>query len=222
MTGSSDGLEVEMKNQNETLEAEAQFVAAIATNEVPGISGADKALANRLFVIPFDITPSTIIKGQDNAIIASAKTAILKWLVDGYVEYRRLGYIPVTTEMEESKRHFVSELDEVAAFAENHVKEATSPQLYISRKAMYDKFQQWWIEDNQQMNKIPSMTKFTRRLRALGYKTRDAKFRVNGELNYWWIGYKFEKKRSNVISMPTFVPDGSGTDDESGTDKNLS
>ena len=220
LTGATDGLQVEMKNQNETLEKEAQFVAALATNEVPGISGADKALENRLMVIPFNVTPSKIKRGQDNAIIASAKTAILAWLVEGFIEYRRQDGLITTKQMEETKKQFVSELDEIANFTHECVAEATSPQQYISRSAMYDRFKIWWMENNFQERDRPSQPKFTRRMNALGFKTRGTRFRVNGEPNHWWIGVKFEKKESNVISMTKLVSVISETDNESETPKN--
>jgi hypothetical protein len=136
------------------------------------------------------------------------------------MEYRRLGYLPTTTEMQQSKKEFIAELDEVAMFASECVASQTSPQGYVSRKDMYDKFKMWWTESNEQYSQIPSMNKFTRRMKALGYKASSKTHRINGGVDRVWIGVKLAKKQSNVISMPTFVTDQSVTDGESVTPKN--
>jgi P4 family phage/plasmid primase-like protien len=205
LTGDSDKISTQIKFSNAIKTGHMQCTMLLATNEVPGIRGADKALENRLHVIPFTMTPSRLQKGMSMVLLATCKTAILHWLVEGYNEYRRLGNLPATAEMKDAKKEFISELDEVATFVSENLAFQTAPEGYISRKAMYEKFNMWWIENNEQHSKIPSMPKFTRRLKALGYKTRNTRFRVNGEMSHWWTGVRFEKIRSNVISMPTFV-----------------
>jgi P4 family phage/plasmid primase-like protien len=220
LTGDSDKISTQIKFSNAIKTGHIQCTMLLGTNEVPGISGADKALENRLHVIPFNVTPSKIRKGMSMVILTTCKSAILNWLVEGYMEYRRLGYLPTTTEMQQSKKEFIAELDEVAMFASECVASQTSPQGYVSRKDMYDKFKMWWTESNEQYSQIPSLNKFTRRMKALGYKASSKTHRVNGVVDRVWIGVKLAKKQSNVISMPTFVTDQSVTKPESVTPKN--
>ena len=220
LTGDSDKITAQIKFSNAVKTGHIQCTMLLATNEVPGIRGADKALENRLHVIPFTMTPSRLQKGMSMVLLSTCKTAILNWLIEGYVEYRRLGTLPATAEMKEAKKEFVAELDEVATFASEMIVPQTAPEEYISRKAMYEKFNMWWIAENEQQSKIPSMSKFTRRMKALGYKTRSTRFRVNGEMAHWWTGVRFEKIRSNVISMPTFVSDDVRQETKSETPEN--
>lgn len=208
LTGDSDTVQAELKGSNETVEKVPDFVPILATNEVPGIKGADKALDNRLHVIPFEITPNTISVGASNIVIKTCKVAVLNWLIEGYIEYRQLGYLPLTQQMKDAKKKFVSELDEIATFADECVADQTSPQGYVSRKDMFDKFSIWWIENDFRGHEKPSKPKFTRRMKALGYQSRDTRYRVNGHLDHWWTGIKLMKSSPNVISINKNVEGG--------------
>lgn len=72
-----------------------KFTMILATNEVPEISDADKAVRERLYVIPFDVRPKHINKEFKQIIENVCGSAILKWLIEGFMEYRRIGEIPV-------------------------------------------------------------------------------------------------------------------------------
>lgn len=221
ITGGTDKIQAEVKGSNVTVEGIPQFVPILATNEVPTISGADKALQNRLYVIPFNTTPKKLKEEFGNLIRTVCGPAVLKWLIDGYVEYRRLGGIPVSAAIKKETEDFVAELDEVATFAnealvrhseiEKRVHWEDFPDWCVTRKAMYAHFQRWWMENNYQSNKIPNMNLLTRRLKALGYPTSDTK-KIGGETARWWFGVKMVSPKSNVLSMPTMSSLISGTD----------
>jgi P4 family phage/plasmid primase-like protien len=222
ITGGTDKIQAELKGSNITVEGIPQFVPILATNEVPTISGADKALQNRLYVIPFNVTPNKIRKEFSNVIKNVCGTAILGWLINGYVEYRRLGEIPVSVAVREETASFVAELDEVATFASEALKRHSNidknvrwedvTDWCVTRVAMYTHFQRWWNENNYQSNKIPNMHMLTRRLKALGYPGSPDSKRINGEVARWWYGVKIVSPRSNVLPMPTMSSFQSGTD----------
>lgn len=215
ITGGTDKIQAELKGSNATVEGIPQFVPILATNEVPTISGADKALQNRLYVIPFNVTPKKIRKEFSNIVKNVCGPAILQWLIEGYVEYRRLGEIPVSVRVRRETEEFVAELDEVATFAnealirhsdiEKRVQWEDFPDWCVGRSAMYAHFQRWWNENNYQANKIPSAHALTKRLRALGYPGTQgvSTKKINGEANRWWFGVKMVSQRINVLSMPT-------------------
>jgi P4 family phage/plasmid primase-like protien len=212
-----DKVQAELKGKNELVESYAKFVPIIASNIVPKIIDADKAFENRLHVFPFDVTVNdkNLDSSKKRVLEESCQPAVLNWLIEGYKQYRNIGYLPVTAAMKQAKKTFVADLDEVSAFRNEYIYE--HPQGYVSRKAMYEKFKMWWMEQNEQYNKIPSMNKFTRMMKAQGVETRDAKFRVNGELAYWWVGVRLSKSDSKVVKLP--VPEKVGQTDESGTPK---
>ena len=220
LTGGSDKISAELKGSNVTVDGIPQFVPILATNEVPTIAGADKALQNRLYVIPFDILPSRIDKAASKVIETICGPAVLNWLIEGYKQYRRIGELPFTTEIKQGTDLFVSELDEVATFASECITKQTSPQGYITRKAMYERFERWWLENKFKSYDQPSMPKFTRRLRALGFDSPENRMRVNGELSHFWVGVKLVKPQREVISLPKVSQKLSGTNPESETDKN--
>ena len=219
-TGGVDMVTCQVKYSNATVRKIPQWIPVLATNETPTILGADKAIRYRLYVIPFDTRPDHLKKESSNQIKNICGPAVLNWLIEGFIEYRRLGKLPEIKAVKDETDEFVSELDEFGAFLRECVVSQTNPQGYVSRKAMYDRFDRWWLENHYQQRDKPSMTKFTQRLRALGIETPRSKMRINGEVSHYWTGVKLLDSRSNVVQMPNLsdakvVQTGtSGTDDE--------
>lgn len=201
LTGGSDKIQAELKGSNATKEGIPQFVPILATNSVPEISGADKALQNRLYVIPFNVVPNRIEKTASNVLMAIGGTAVLNWLIEGYIEYRQIGGLPRNKEINDQTKEFMSELDPIAAFAHECLA-VSDHDGKISRRSMYDRFKRWWIENEYQSNKKPEMPTFTRRLKSLGFATPNNKTRIDGQLTHAWVNVKFQKKESNIINMP--------------------
>ena len=193
-----DVVQAELKGSNVTIEGHVKFVPVIATNVVPKIDAVDKALEQRLHVFPFDVTVKDIDTSKKRILENACKSAVLNWLVEGYREYRRLGFLPVTESMRGAMNRFMAESNDISAFIDECIERV--PGQYISKAEMYQRFKNWWIQENQGQD-YQSLTrnKFGRELRSLGIQTEDKDFRVNGIKDYWWIGVKF--KKSNVISM---------------------
>lgn len=202
LTGGTDEIRAEIKNSNAKIVGIPQFVPILATNEVPKISGPDKALQNRLRIIPFNVVPDRIDKRAANVVTTVCATACLNWLIEGFIEYRRVGKLATSEAIEKETKSFFKDMDPISMFLDECTSEATNPLRHVSKKALHERYERWWMENGFRMNDKMSMPAFSRRVKALGGKTKEAKFRVNGELNHWWIGIKLTSNAPNVIQMP--------------------
>lgn len=209
ITGGTDKISSEVKYSMATVEGYVGFNLILASNGVPQISGSDKALKNRLRTIPFNVVPERLDASAGDVILAVCKTAVLDWLIEGYEEYRRLGDLPTHPLIEEATDEFIAELDEVATFAQEclarhtHMDKADvqwqdKPEWCIQSTKLYERFERWWIENKFPMHEKPSIVKFTRRMKAHGYKCSQVRFeKVNAK---FYVGVKFKKTTSTVIT----------------------
>lgn len=212
LTGGTDRVTQEIKFSNAKVSGTPQFVPILATNEVPTIAGADKALANRLYVIPFNVVPTTIRKEFANIVQSICGPAVLNWLIEGYKQYRRIGGLPQSKAVTDETAEFVSELDEVANFVYTALTTHSNigrPMVWedesdwcVRRADMYDHFKGWWEKNNFNEHRIPSAIAFTKRLRALGIPGTDGNKTkmIKGQATRWWYGVKLVK--GNVRPMP--------------------
>lgn len=210
ITGGNDVITQEIKFSNAKVSGIPQFVAILPTNETPAIEGNDEALKNRLLVIPFNVTPSKIDKQASTIVRNTCATAVLSWLVEGYMEYRRLGFLPRVAAMEEATEDFTAELDEVATFARD-VLQAHSDRKKIHYLNMpedwcvqsgniYARFEQWWRDNKMPEREKPSIIKFTRRMKALGFQCVQRRF--GDQTNKYWVGVRIKTRIDrDVIPM---------------------
>ena len=211
ITGGTDEITVPIKYSNAVKTGVPQFELILASNGVPQVSGSDKALQNRLRTIPFDhvIDPRHKDENLSDAVKVTCKVAVLNWLVEGYCEYRRLGFLPTHPLIEQANREYMSEMDEVSTFAYDMLKEHSNrerpgvrwqdePSWCIQSGKMYEEFEAWWIANRLPMHEKPGIIKFTLRLKALGYKCVQLRLSNVGSKKYW-VGLNLEKRSSNVI-----------------------
>lgn len=217
LSGNSDRMTTPIKNSNAIFSAIPQFVPILPTNAVPTITGADRALQDRLFVIPFNVRPTEINRNATNILIEMAGQACFWWLIEGYNKYCALGELPVSQEVQQETKDFISNLDEVATFASECVRQHSRiddpsvewkkyPDWCVTRSAMYEEFRRWWDTNNLNMTKIPSAIKLTNRLRELGLPGTPGKqtVKVGGESNRWWFGVKVSPNAGTVSRLPGF------------------
>jgi P4 family phage/plasmid primase-like protien len=210
ITGGNDVITQEVKFSNAVVSGVPQFVAILPTNETPAIEGNDEALKNRLLVIPFDVTPAKIDKQASTIVRNTCATAVLHWLVEGYMEYRRLGFLPRVTAMEEATEEFTAELDEVATFArdvlQSHsdrkkIHHLNMPEEWCVQSGnLYARFEQWWRDNKMPEHQKPSIIRFVRRMKALGFQCVQRKIvDTNGK---FWVGVKIKSRIDrDVIPM---------------------
>lgn len=210
ITGGNDVITQEVKFSNAVVSGVPQFVAILPTNETPAIEGNDEALKNRLLVIPFNVTPAKIDKQAATIVRQMCPTAVLHWLVEGYMEYRRLGFLPRVTAMEEATEEFTAELDEVATFAKEVLQSHSDrkrihylnmpDEWCVQSGNLYARFEQWWRDNKMPEYGKPSIIKFSRRMKALGYECVQRRIAdINGK---FWIGVKIKSRIDrDVIPM---------------------
>lgn len=210
ITGGNDVITQEVKFSNAVVSGVPQFVAILPTNETPSIEGNDEALKNRLLVIPFNVTPSKIDKYASTIVRNTCATAVLHWLVEGYMEYRRLGFLPRVAAMEEATEEFTAELDEVATFARDVLQSHSDrkkdhylnmPEDWCVQSGnMYARFEQWWRDNKMPDREKPSIIKFARRMKALGYQCVNKRF--GSEVQKYWVGVRIKTRVDrDVIPM---------------------
>lgn len=214
ITGNVDKIPFSIKYSNASVSAVPQFVVVMATNEAPKISGNDEALRDRLITIPFTTRPDVIDKSAGRVVEEVCAMAALKWLVDGYVKYRRLGRLPRLDAIERATDEFFADLDDVSTFTREVLK---SHSLRKSKEVQWQQYKEWvihvgdlynrytaWCHSNKILQKDQlSQPKFTRRIAALGYEKKKMKF--NGEIGMYWMGVKIKSfKDQNVTQIGKF------------------
>lgn len=210
ITGGTDKVTQEIKFSNAKISGVPQFVPILATNEVPKISGADRALQNRLLVIPFDVSPDRIDKRAANVVTSVCTTACLRWLVEGFIEYRRVDGIPKTQEMEIATEDFMADLDDIAFFKHEWMQlsdslgNQLSPEWCVTRNAMYSHYERFCVESNIPSYKRLSPHLLKKRLFALGLSGTEGKKTktIGGESNRWWYGVKLVSPKHTASVTP--------------------
>jgi phage/plasmid-associated DNA primase len=232
LSGNSDKMTTSIKNSNAIFSAIPQFVPILPTNAVPTITGADRALQDRLFVIPFNVKPAEIKRSATDVLIAMAGQAALWWLIEGFNKYCVLGELPVSEEVRQETKDFVANLDEIATFASECIKQHSQiddpgiewkkyPKWCVTRAKVYDEFRKWWDANNLNISKIPSAIKLTNRLRELGIPGTPGKqvVRIGTESTRWWFGVKVTQHGGTVSRLPGFKVIQAQSDTQSDTEE---
>jgi P4 family phage/plasmid primase-like protien len=222
LTG-GDTQTIPIKHSNATKEGEVQFVVVIATNLSPDIYPIDKALENRLLVLPFETVPQHIDRSLSNVVVEVCGTAVLWWLIEGYRQYRTIGQLPTSKLIEDKTKEMMSELDDVSMFLQEaiikhdkfskNIDWKKEPEWCIKRERLYTHYEGWC-----EINKIPESQKLTpnmltRRLKALGVlDSGPVATSINGVGGRFWYGLKFKKLRrgGNVFPIRTQTEDDDG------------
>lgn len=110
------------------------FLALIATNSPPSVKGTDKALLNRLCVVPF--TNEEVDKTDSGTAMresASARAAFLAWAVEGYASYCRVGLARDTWPLDVllAVSEYKTALSDVSAFIADCCEEGPEYSVYV-------------------------------------------------------------------------------------------
>lgn len=143
------------------------FLAFIATNSPPSVKGADKALGNRLCVVPFNQEQED--KNNSGTAMresASARAAFLAWAVEGYASYCDVGLARDTWPIDIllAVAEYKTALSDVSAFIAECCEEGPEYSVYVS-----DLSAAWraWCDVNDV--KEISATAFGREMNGLGH-----------------------------------------------------
>ena len=208
ISGGTDKVGTDIKFSMEKMIAVPQFVVILSTNGFPKIPGADKALLNRMYVIPFTVVPEIILKSQAREVQNVCAEAVLHFLIDGYIMYMELGYLPISPKIKAANRELAANLTDIGAFLSDCVDEhkhmengkdwKLKPDWCVKPASLYTAFERWWNQENNQPNQIPSKKYFSTKVRELGYKKE--KITLDGKQEWYWVGVKIKPfAESNVI-----------------------
>lgn len=211
ITGGSDVIQAELKGSNVTVERIPQFVPVVATNSVPQIDGADAALRNRLYVIPFNIQVSDHQNDKEAAHILKAVglEAVLNWLIEGYLIYRRERGLPKDAKVQKESDAFAAELDTVSTFVDQCMKRhpteygnhkymwtgGEGARWIISVNTMFDSYVRWCEAMRVDQRDRLDQNRFGRRLKDLGVPQKP--MRVNDKTPKMWFGVRLVGKAAS-------------------------
>lgn len=202
ITGGSDIIAAELKGSNVTVERVPQFVPIVATNAVPHIDGADQALRNRLYVIPFNVVVSKEEDDKEAATIMKAigLEAVLNWLVEGYIMYRREKGLSRDLRIETESDTFAAELDTVSTFTDQCIKKHPTefgnvkhpwvdhPAWLIPIPSLYDGYWRWCEAMKVNERDRLDQNRFGRRVKDLGFPQK--KIRAADKTPLMWVGMR--------------------------------
>jgi P4 family phage/plasmid primase-like protien len=115
LTG-NDTMTARLGHKNDFTERIPAFTPWIATNDAPSINGADKALWRRLIAVPFRSVATEEDEGLRARIVREEGAGVLRWLVDGWNDYKRHGLSEMPTAVVEETMRLREKLSPVDAW----------------------------------------------------------------------------------------------------------
>ena len=194
--------------RGEFFEFYPEFKPWLATNHKPQIRG-DKAIWNRLKLIPFDVS---IPKDQQKprhlvmAMFRSEMPGILNWAIKGCLDWHREG-LGVPEEVVEATGEYEAEQDTFAMFLNE--KCVCVPNARVASNALYRAYKQW----AEEYGEAPMSHKmFASFLAERGF----GKVRVSKGIVYEGVGVRAEDVYDKTASRPSGRERGAGMRDEDG------
>jgi len=148
----------------------------LATNHKPEIWGSDHAMWRRIKLIPYTVTIRENEKDpQLPQKLLTEAPGILNWLVQGCLEWQRMG-LPAPTAVYEATSRYRAEQDVLAEFISDCC--VVSPRARVGKGKLFDEYSQWC-----EANKERPLSK-----RTLGDKLRERgieEYRGHGGVREW-------------------------------------
>ncbi|WP_154836187.1 phage/plasmid primase, P4 family [Staphylococcus pasteuri] len=169
-----------------------QFKLWMATNHKPYVRGRDEGIWRRFVIIPFDkqISINEIDRDLTNKLKRELP-AIMKWCVDGFLEWQRIG-LSEPAIIKEQREEYRTEMDSIVAFIEECCE--TNPMKKIKASELFNAYDRW-AKDNHQH--IMSSTKFGREM-----VKRFNKNKYNGTMHYYGLTLTDESRKDlNKFSL---------------------
>jgi hypothetical protein len=130
-----------------------------------------------------------------------SKEAILRWMIDGYIMYRKNGGLIYNEKIERGKHILMGEIDEFSIFIKECILKHDShgkrqmlmkwsqiPDWCYPGPDLYNRFVSWWFASSFPGTPI-SKPGFSKRMRALGLTKKQ--IRPTGmESREYWLGIK--------------------------------
>ncbi|WP_324754001.1 phage/plasmid primase, P4 family [Roseovarius sp. Pro17] len=118
-----------------------QFKLLIAGNHRPHLSGCGEAMRRRLHLVPFDVTiPASRRDPQLVEKLTGELGGILRWMLDGCVDWQRMGLAPPDCVLEAVQQYFADE-DLVGQWIAENCCEG--PELRTTSKSLFSNWKSW-------------------------------------------------------------------------------
>lgn len=159
----------------------------IDTNYDLDFNGLDNAIWNRYVKITFDHVVVNKDKNLKEKLLKD-KEKILGWIIEGAIEYNKLGDLKIPEEIKEDIEETKKESNLISMFIQDELEEDITSEL--EAKKLYKEFVKY-CEDNQARGVIPSNVDFGKQIGAKYTKKR----RSNG--NYY-IGIRLKNDLTSL------------------------
>src|SRR4051812_44686793 len=149
----------------------------MAGNHMPTLDNVGLAMQRRLMLVPFNVTIPA--KDRDPDLLAKLRAegpAILRWLVDGCLEWQRIGLVPPQAVTDATAGYF-AEQDVVAQWVAECTQKPAQQFAITMNGALYASWTGWCGRQGA----MPRDTKwFGQQLKRLGYKKSPHTRKGNG------------------------------------------
>lgn len=187
MTG-EDQLSARMLYSNEMIGRTPAFTPVIATNSMPSIRDGDTALWRRFLILPFD---RTVPQGAPSIAKIETDTkaveAVLRWLVDGMMDYRLEGLAKENWPSITTSRaaEFIAGTSDFQTFVDTHI--ARVPDSHVPTSKLYAIYKSWCASEG-----IPDRDHLTK-------SALTKSLAMNGMSVFTTSIYDKEKKKSSSV-----------------------
>jgi putative DNA primase/helicase len=165
MTG-GDTLTARFMRQDD-FQFKPQFKPLISANHKPQIKSVDTAMRRRMHLIPFSVTIPP--EKRDNELKAKLKDegpGILQWMIEGCLEYQRIGLAPPQSVVDATNEYFKDE-DNIANWISEQCE--VGPRFFEASSRLFA-FWRHYAEKNNLS--VGNSKKFKAELNRLGYTDR--------------------------------------------------
>jgi putative DNA primase/helicase len=140
----------------------------LSTNHLPRITGNDDGIWRRVKLIPFTVDlrkVTTPIPDLDKQLVTEEGPGILNWLIAGYLDYRRNGFIEPEV-IKVATNGYRDQEDEIAMFIADRC--VTGNQFVVPASALFDAYFKWGGKENRTMFGKAIGERFAKQIRSSG------------------------------------------------------
>lgn len=111
------------------------------TNHLPAVAGDDPAVWRRILVVPFDVViPAEERDGELPERLRTAAPAVLRWVLDGWLEYQRDGLAPPPA-VQARTEAYRADSDTLGRFVSERC--MVNPNAHVKARDLYSAYVQW-------------------------------------------------------------------------------
>jgi putative DNA primase/helicase len=144
-----------------------QFKLIVAGNHKPGLRSVDEAMRRRINLVPFTVTIPAAERDLDlDAKLKAEWPGILAWMIQGCVEWQRLGLVPPKSVTDATACYLESQ-DAIAAWIEEECE--LQPEAWECRAALFASWTKWATAAGDH---VGARARFLDALEARGFEPR--------------------------------------------------